>query len=266
MQVPSNMLLTRVRPSLYIPFWVCVWSCLSATTAAVHNFQGLIVVRFFLGVSEAPFFPGVYYLLSCWYTKKELALRYAIPYSGLVLATAFSGLLAAGIFAGLENALGLAGWQWLFIIEGAASFAIGIAAFFLLPDFLESKSGSTQWLFNEDERQVSIDRIMRDAVSNQEKNHSIAHGLKLAVTDMKVFLFVSVFCPLQASNSTMAKVADPFIPGAHFMRQPKCLWIQLLLPCHRSGIQPRGPHYYSCLHRPSLHHWRSSILLHSLVK
>lgn len=49
MQLPSNMILTRVRPSLFLPFWVCVWSCISAATAAVHNFPGLIAVRFFLG-------------------------------------------------------------------------------------------------------------------------------------------------------------------------------------------------------------------------
>lgn len=66
MQLPSNMLLTKVRPSLYIPFWVCVWSCVSAATAGVHSYQGLVAVRFFLGLAEAPFFPGVFYLLS-WY-------------------------------------------------------------------------------------------------------------------------------------------------------------------------------------------------------
>lgn len=50
-------------------------------------------------------------MLSSWYTRKELALRTAVLYSGLVLATAFSGLIAAGVFAGLEGKAGLAGWQ-----------------------------------------------------------------------------------------------------------------------------------------------------------
>lgn len=118
MQLPSNMVLTRVRPSLFIPLWVCLWSCVSASIAGVRNFEGLIAVRFILGITEAPFFPGAYYILSCWYTKKELALRIAILYSGLVLATAFSGLLAAGIFAGLSGVHGIAGWRWLFILEG----------------------------------------------------------------------------------------------------------------------------------------------------
>lgn len=191
MQVPSNMLLTRVRPSLYIPLWVCIWSALSATTAAVTNFAGLTAIRFFLGICEAPFFPGVFYLLSCWYTKKELALRYAFLYSGLVLATAFSGLLAAGIFAGLENKYGLAGWRWLFIIEGVISLVFGLVAFFLLPDFVESESGSARWLLTEYERHVAVERMRRDAVSDEDGDHSLLHGLKLAVLDPKVWLFVS---------------------------------------------------------------------------
>ncbi|KAL5614069.1 hypothetical protein FOVSG1_003132 [Fusarium oxysporum f. sp. vasinfectum] len=194
MQLPSNMILTRVRPSIYMPIWVCAWSCISAATAGVHNFSGLIAVRFFLGVSEAPFFPGAFYLLSCWYTRKELALRYAVLYSGLVLATAISGLLAAGVFAGLSGAHGLAGWRWLFIIEGAGSFFFGAAAFFILPDFPTSKTGATQWLFNEGERELSVSRMSSDAVSNQEQNESIRYGLKLAITDYKVWLFALMLC------------------------------------------------------------------------
>lgn len=63
---PSNMMLTRSRPSYYIPTWVALWSIISASTAAAHNYSQLIAIRFFLGIAEAPFFPGAMYLLSCW--------------------------------------------------------------------------------------------------------------------------------------------------------------------------------------------------------
>lgn len=53
-QIPSNMILTRVRPSLYIPLWVCAWSVISGATAATQNFDGLVAVRFCLGIAEAP--------------------------------------------------------------------------------------------------------------------------------------------------------------------------------------------------------------------
>jgi len=58
MQFPSNVILTRVPPSLCLPFWVCVWSCLSAATAGPNNYPHLITIRFFLGIAETTFFPG----------------------------------------------------------------------------------------------------------------------------------------------------------------------------------------------------------------
>lgn len=190
MQLPSNMIFTRVRPSVYLAFWVCVWSCISAATAAASNFGQLIAIRFLLGIAEAPFFPGVFFLLSCWYTRKELAFRTAILYSGLVLATAFSGLIAAGVFAGLDGVRNIAGWRWLFLIEGVASFTIGIASAFILPDFPESATGSVTWLLTKEEREVAVERMQRDRTSTGEEKHSVWYGLKLAVTDYRTWIFV----------------------------------------------------------------------------
>ncbi|KAK4502114.1 hypothetical protein PRZ48_005537 [Zasmidium cellare] len=190
MQLPSNMILTRVRPSLYLPFWVCVWSVLSGCTAAARNFDDLIAIRFLLGIAEAPFFPGVVFLLSSWYTKRELAFRTAILYSGLILATAFSGLIAAGVFANLDGSLGIAGWRWLFIIDGSLSFFFGILAVFLLPDFPDKSSGLGRWLITEDEKRVAILRLQRDRVSVPEESHSAWYGLKLAVMDYRMWIFV----------------------------------------------------------------------------
>ncbi|RYC87361.1 hypothetical protein BFJ63_vAg9839 [Fusarium oxysporum f. sp. narcissi] len=59
MQLPSNMLLTRTRPSMYIPAWTALWSIVSAATAGAGTYTHLIVIRFFLGIAEAPFFPGI---------------------------------------------------------------------------------------------------------------------------------------------------------------------------------------------------------------
>jgi len=54
-QIPSNYILSKTRPSLYLSFWVCVWGAISACTAAAKDFKGLVVIRFFLGFSEAPY-------------------------------------------------------------------------------------------------------------------------------------------------------------------------------------------------------------------
>jgi MFS family permease len=94
-----------------------------------------MVCRFILGIVEAPFFPGVLFYLSRWYTKEELNFRMSIFYSGALIAGAFGNLIAAGILHGLEGVHGIASWQWLYILEGVVTVVIGAAAMFILPDF-----------------------------------------------------------------------------------------------------------------------------------
>lgn len=94
-----------------------LWAVVSALTAVASNFVGLLLTRFFLGLTEAPYYPGAIYLLSLFYTRKEVATRIAILYTGNILATAFAGLIAAGVFYGMDNLSGIAGWQWLFILQ-----------------------------------------------------------------------------------------------------------------------------------------------------
>lgn len=115
MQLPSNMIITRVRPSLYLAAVTILWGAVSACNGATRKFTDLVVVRFFLGFVEAPFFPGVIFLMSSWYTRAELTRRVAWFYSGSALANMFGGLLAAAILGNMHDAHGIAGWRWLFV-------------------------------------------------------------------------------------------------------------------------------------------------------
>jgi MFS family permease len=116
MQLPSNLLITRARPSLYLGTVMTVWGVVSTCNSAVHSFRSLVVVRFFLGFVEAPFFPGAVFLMSSWYTRAELTRRISWLYSGNALAQMFGGLIGAGILGNLNGSKGIAGWRWLFII------------------------------------------------------------------------------------------------------------------------------------------------------
>lgn len=182
-QIPSNMILTRVRPSYWLSFWMAVWAIVSALTALAHNYTGLLLTRLFLGVTEAPYYPGALYLLSTFYTRKEVATRISILYTGNILATAFAGLIAAGVFNGLDKTRGIAGWQWLFILQGAVTFLVAIGAVFTLPD----NPLTTRWLTPE-ERQLAHDRIVRDTVGKREASSTFA-GLKEAALDYRVWVF-----------------------------------------------------------------------------
>lgn len=98
------------------------WAVVSACTALARNYTDLVLVRFFLGVAEAPYYPGALYMLSLFYTRKEIATRLSILYSGNIFATSFSGLIAEAVFSTLDGVHGLQGWKWLFVIEGATTF------------------------------------------------------------------------------------------------------------------------------------------------
>lgn len=118
------MLITRVRPSWYMGGCMLLWAIVSCLTALAKDFKGLLLTRFFLGVVEAPYYPGALYLLGIFYTRKEIATRISILYTGNILATAFAGLIAAGIFNGLGNdeVGGLTGWQW-YVHPAEAAFS-----------------------------------------------------------------------------------------------------------------------------------------------
>lgn len=137
--------------------------------------------------------------MSCWYTRKEMAVRTAILYTGLVLAMASSGLIAAGVFAGLDGARGIAGWQWLFIVLAAVGAFFGIIAMFLLPDYPDSQSGSAMWSMTEDMRKIASARILADRVSLPSAKGGIWYGLRLACTDYKLWIFVAINISISAA-------------------------------------------------------------------
>jgi MFS family permease len=128
MQLPSNLLLTRVRPSIYLGMVMTLWGVISTSQAAAHSFGGLLAARICLGVVEAPFFPGAIMLMSSWYTRAELTYRIAWFYAGSSLANMFGGLLAAGVLNNLDGVHGISGWRWLFIIEGVITIGIAITS------------------------------------------------------------------------------------------------------------------------------------------
>jgi MFS family permease len=103
--------------------WMIIWAIVSACTALATNYKSLVIIRFFLGIAEAPFYPGAIYLLSLFYTRKEIATRLSILYSGNIFATSFAGLIAAATFATLDKKHGIQGWKWYAFLEVSLDFA-----------------------------------------------------------------------------------------------------------------------------------------------
>ncbi|KAL5342661.1 major facilitator superfamily domain-containing protein [Aspergillus crustosus] len=186
MQLPSNLLLTRVRPSLFLGIAMGIWGVISACQAAAQSFAGLVVARFFLGFVEAPFFPGAVMLMSSWYTRQELSYRIAWFYAGSSLANAFGGLIGAGVLGNLHMSHGISGWRWLFIIEGVLTVALSMLVPLLLPNY----PATTNWLEDE-EKAYAQWRLINDAGEADDTSaSSIKEALYMVFTDKRIYLFI----------------------------------------------------------------------------
>ena len=131
-EVPSNLIMERVGARRWIARIMITWGLVSAGTAFVTGPTGFVAMRFLLGVAEAGFFPGILLYLTYWFPSSERArvvglFMVALPLSGLI-GSPLSGELMR------LNALGLEGWQWMFIIEGLPAVLLGIVCLAWLPD------------------------------------------------------------------------------------------------------------------------------------
>lgn len=138
----SSERLTGSKPSIFLPSIMVLWGSLCCVMAAVKNLPGLMALRFILGCVEAGFAPGVLFLMSSWYTKAEQGRRFAIYWSAATASGAFGGLLAGAITSGMDGVGSLAGWRWLFIIEGLCTVVCSLCGFFFLFDFPENTKGT----------------------------------------------------------------------------------------------------------------------------
>ncbi|KAH8879916.1 MFS general substrate transporter [Thozetella sp. PMI_491] len=162
-EVPSNLLLTRVRPSLWIPACEVTWSVLTILMVKCTNVNQIYVLRFFIGLAESAFYPGMQYIIGSWYRKDELAKRSCIFHASGALGTMFSGYLMAATY-NLGGSGGFHGWQWLFIVDTIISLPIAIAGFFILPDLPEITKA---WFFNADEIALAQKRMQLEGRANR---------------------------------------------------------------------------------------------------
>jgi len=132
-EVPSNLLLHRVGARRWIARIMVSWGAISVAMMFVQTTLTFYVLRFLLGAAEAGFFPGMIYYLSLWYPEAQraraiAAFMTAVPVSGVI------GGLLSGALLELHGTFGLAGWQWLFLVEGVPAVLLGVIVLVYLTD------------------------------------------------------------------------------------------------------------------------------------
>ena len=132
-EVPSNLLLLRFGPKRWLARIMLTWGLLAAAMMFVRTPWQFYSVRLLLGMAEAGFFPGVIYYLTLWFPAKMRARAVSRFYIALPLSSVLMGAVA-GWLLGLQGKLGLAGWQWLFLLEGLPATLFSFVFLWILPD------------------------------------------------------------------------------------------------------------------------------------
>lgn len=132
-EVPSNLLMLRFGPKRWLTRIMLTWGLLAAAMMLVRTPLEFYAVRLLLGIAEAGFFPGVIYYLTLWFPAQMRARAVSRFYIALPLSSTIMGFLANWLM-GLDGKQGLAGWQWLFLLEGLPAALFSLVILRMLPD------------------------------------------------------------------------------------------------------------------------------------
>ena len=171
-EVPSNIILHKVGARIWIARVMVTWGIIAGGMAFVESSTSFYVMRFLLGVAEAGFFPGIILYLSYWFPARNRAGVIALFMAAAPIATAIGSPISAALLE-MHGIMGLAGWQWMFLIEAVPAVILGVVVFFYMTDRPEKAA----WL-KPDEREWLVKTMQaEDANKGGQQQHSILRGL-----------------------------------------------------------------------------------------
>lgn len=171
-EVPSNIILHKVGARIWIARVMVTWGIIAGGMAFVESSTSFYVMRFLLGVAEAGFFPGIILYLSYWFPARNRAGVIALFMAAAPIATAIGSPISAALLE-MHGIMGLAGWQWMFLIEAIPAVILGVVVFFYMTDRPEKAA----WL-KPDEREWLVKTMQaEDANKGGQQQHSILRGL-----------------------------------------------------------------------------------------
>ncbi|KAH6675068.1 major facilitator superfamily domain-containing protein [Halenospora varia] len=180
-EAPAAIAMKKVTPRVILTTLCIVWSLTTIFTGFIHNVGGLYATRLILGACEAGLFPCLNLYLTMVYRREEQAKRVAYLFSCSALSGAFGGLLAYAILQ-MDGVSGVAGWRWVYIIEGIFSILIAVVVFFGLPN-----DPSNAWFLTDEEKDMMRCRNAQRAAYLGSEKFSWEE-VRIAATDPKLYM------------------------------------------------------------------------------
>jgi MFS family permease len=185
-EIPSNLMLPRIGARKTFSRILVLWGITSACMLFVRNVPMFYAMRFVLGIFEAGFAPGMIYYLSCWYGPQRMARAIAVVFLAGPLGGIVGGPVSAWLITALSGAGGLAGWQWMFLVEGLPCILLGVLALFFVPN----RPADAAWL-TEGEKRLLASEIGSAAGHN--------HSFLAVARDVRIYVLAfAYFCIIAA--------------------------------------------------------------------
>ncbi len=192
-EVPSNVMMNRFGPRVWIARILLTWGAVSVLTAFVQSATQLYLLRFLLGVAEAGFFPGIIIYLTYWFRKKEQATTIAMFTAAIPVSYLIGAPLSTWIMDAFNGAAGLSGWRWMLLLEGAPAALGGLACFFLLTDRPEQ----AQWLAPDEKAWLAGELEQERAAQGLKVQHL---GTWQAISNPKVLYLSAIYFAYQCGS------------------------------------------------------------------
>ncbi len=203
-EVPSNLILLRVGPRVWIARIVVVWGVVSTCMMFVTGPDSYAVLRVLLGVAEAGFFPGIIFYLSQWFPELARGRAVAVFMTGGVIAPMIGNPISGLILRHMDHVAGLDGWKWLFLLEGIPSILLGFVTLWVLPDRPETATWLTPaergWLIRE-----------RDKTAHEHLPHTFLGTFR----EPKVWLLIAIYFTISVGENVYGFFA-PTLFKRHF--------------------------------------------------
>jgi MFS transporter, ACS family, tartrate transporter len=171
-EIPSNIILAKVGARRWIARIMITWGLVSAAMMFVRDAPSFYALRFLLGAAEAGFFPGIIYYLTRWVPARERARTIATFMTAVVTAGIVGGPISGALLT-LDGAGGLAGWQWMFLLEGLPAAAMGIVVLYVLKE----SPVEAPWL-EPDERAALQSALTAETSVQTERAHGVGEALR----------------------------------------------------------------------------------------
>ncbi|KAJ5286832.1 hypothetical protein N7478_002518 [Penicillium angulare] len=200
-QLPCTIAVRFVGPRLWFSTITFAFGVITLCTAFVHTWRQMIALRVLLGIAMSGIYPGLTYLISAWYPRHEQQLRFAFLQSGEVIVLATGNIVNFGLNH-LNGSAGLAGWRWMYLVQGLVACVLGFVTYWWMVDFPENSARSFYFL-SEAEAQVASQRIQKDRDDLVPEPFSWAKLLS-SFRDIKIYGFACMFFLLNLVSTSLS--------------------------------------------------------------